>query len=101
MIPVVFHAAARAELLAAAEYYESQQLGLGARFLGAVEDATERVQSNPVLYRIAEADVRQCRVLRFPYGVIYRVKAQHIEIVAVMHLRRKPGYWSSRLGNIA
>jgi hypothetical protein len=29
--------------------------------------------------------------------LIYRVTESEIIIVAVMHLRRKPGYWRSRL----
>jgi hypothetical protein len=35
-------------------------------------------------------------VLRFPYGVIYRLSGDTVEIVAVMHLSRKPGYWKHR-----
>ncbi len=32
----------------------------------------------------------------FPYGVIYALEGQTIYVAAVMHLRRKPGYWVSR-----
>ncbi|WP_424204564.1 hypothetical protein [Sulfuricaulis sp.] len=32
----------------------------------------------------------------FPYGIIYRVRFDVIEIIAVMHLRRSPGYWKQR-----
>ena len=31
-----------------------------------------------------------------PYGVIYAVDEGVIYIAAVMHLKRKPGYWVSR-----
>jgi hypothetical protein len=48
------------------------------------------------LYRQIEPDIRQCRVLRFPFGIIYRVRKDMIEIIAVMDLRRKPGYWTKR-----
>lgn len=30
-------------------------------------------------------------------GLLYRVEPERIYIVAVMHLRRRPGYWRYRL----
>jgi len=98
MKPVRFHPQARTELREAARYYSSQQPGLGRRFLSAVREAVDRVQGFPLLYRVIEDDLRQCRVARFPYGLIYRMTTDHIEIIAVMHLHREPGYWRSRLG---
>jgi len=37
------------------------------------------------------------RLKRFPYGVIYAVKGDHILVIALAHLHRKPAYWSARL----
>ncbi|MBI4586717.1 MAG: type II toxin-antitoxin system RelE/ParE family toxin [Planctomycetes bacterium] len=91
-----FHSEARAEFQEAAFYYESQQEGLGRRFVDAVWEAAQKVIDRPLLYREIEPGIRQCRVPRFPFGVIYRLKEETIEILAVMHLRRKPGYWKSR-----
>ncbi|MHB0958931.1 MAG: hypothetical protein ACYC0X_26630 [Pirellulaceae bacterium] len=34
---------------------------------------------------------------RFPFVVIYRVTTDRIEIVAIAHGRRKPGYWKRRM----
>ena len=34
---------------------------------------------------------------RFPYSVIYREKSGVIQIIAMAHHRRKPGYWSKRV----
>jgi hypothetical protein len=33
----------------------------------------------------------------FSYGILYTIEAESILIVAVMHLRRRLGYWRSRL----
>ena len=98
MSPVEFHPAARVELLQSARYYQAQSPGLGRRFAAAVRDAVHRIQEFPLLYPALEADVRRCRVLRFPYGVVYRAKPERIEVLAVMHLHRQPGYWKSRTG---
>jgi toxin ParE1/3/4 len=94
---VSFHPEALNEFLESARYYESQQPNLGHRFVDAVREAIHRIAAHPLLYHVVEGNVRQCQVLRFPYGIIFRVKADRIEIVAVMHLRRQPGYWKERM----
>ncbi|MBK7075209.1 MAG: hypothetical protein IPH44_23220 [Myxococcales bacterium] len=33
---------------------------------------------------------------RFPYYLIYRERDGMVEVVAVMHARRHPGYWRHR-----
>ena len=96
MSPVEFHPAAQEELFQAAQYYQAQSCGLGRRFALAVRDTVRCIQEFPLLYSSVEDDVRRCRVLRFPYGVVYRVKPDRIEILAVMHLHREPGHWKSR-----
>jgi plasmid stabilization system protein ParE len=93
-----FHPKARAELIESAKYYETQQTGLGKRFLAAVRDSINRIERHPLLYHIVEGEMRQCKVRRFPYGIIFRLGPGQIEIVAVMHFHRKPEYWQSRLG---
>ena len=92
-----FHPAARTELLESVRYYDSQQSGLGRRFLEAVTDAIHRIQAHPRMYHLVSGAWRQCRVPRFPFGIIYRPKDRRIEIIAVMHLHRKPEYWRDRV----
>jgi plasmid stabilization system protein ParE len=96
MMPVRFEGGAREELAAAATYYNEQQPGLGFRFVSAVEGTISRVQRAPYLHRALEDDLRKIRVRKFPYAVIYRTREQQIEVIAVMHLRRRPGYWRER-----
>ena len=69
-----FHLEARRELIESARYYEAQRPGLARRFLTAVREATDRIQTSRLSGRILEDDIRQCRVSRFPYGLIYRPK---------------------------
>jgi plasmid stabilization system protein ParE len=83
-------------MIEAAVYYEAQQVGLGRRFLAAVQDAANRAASTPKLFPIVELDVRRCLTRTFPFGVLYRERSDAIVIVAVMHLHRDPDYWKSR-----
>ncbi len=96
MKPYYFHPKALEEAEQAISFYERRQAGLGTRFLDALEDAIARIQRHPRLYQTISGNIRKCRLLRFPYGVIYRDQKDRIEIIAVMHLKRKPGYWKSR-----
>lgn len=84
------------EAEAAAAFYHDKQPGLAQRFLGDLEDTLHRIQRHPLAYRKVESEIRKCRVAHFPYGLIYRVRPDFIEIIAVMHLRRPPGYWKQR-----
>jgi toxin ParE1/3/4 len=96
MTAVFFHPEADAEVVAAANYYEGQQEDLGKRFLSNVEDGLARIRINPRLYPLIDGDVRRCLTRTFPFGILFRDNEDRIEIIAVMHLRRKPGYWKER-----
>ena len=48
----------------------------------------------PVLY---DPDSRSAKVVRFPYRVVYVVVASNIDVVAVAHAKRRPGYWRDRV----
>ena len=99
MIPYKFHPDALEEAEASAIFYNSKRPGLDKRFIDSLEEAIIRVRRNPLIYRKVEVDenIRKCRLLRFPYCLIYRVFDDYIEILAVMPLRKKPGYWQERV----
>src|SRR4051812_19147224 len=97
MKPIRFHPAALAEFAEAAHYYNNKQMGLGPRFIDAVESALLRIKNHPLVFRIIAGNLRKCHVIRFPYGVIFREKEDCIEIIAVMHLHRDPEYWKGRV----
>jgi toxin ParE1/3/4 len=58
----------------------------------AVELISERPEAGPPYIGIA----RRFLLRRFPFFVVYRVLGEHIQIVAVAHARRRPGYWRER-----
>jgi len=89
------HPQAKEELEQTILFYKKQQAGLEKRFIEAAEDSINRVCRNPLLYRKID-DARKCRLLHFPYAIVFRIKPAQIEIIAVMHLRKQPNYWQSR-----
>jgi len=96
MKPVSFHPEATGEMLHAAVYYEEQQADLGKRFVDSVQFSIRHIQINPQLYPEVLPEIRRCLTHTFPFGVIYRVMPSEIQIVAIAHNKRKPGYWISR-----
>jgi plasmid stabilization system protein ParE len=88
--------AAKLEIRQAALCYEDCRDGLGLEFLDAVESAFEQIQRHPRVWRILKGRFRRYLLQRFPYGLIYAVEGETIFVAAVMHLKRKPGYWVSR-----
>ena len=92
-----FHPEARLEYREAAAFYEKRQSGLGAAFTVEVEATLQNVLNEPERFRKLDRDVHTCRAHTFPYAILYTIEEGFILIIAVMHLRRKPGYWQHRL----
>lgn len=96
MTRVTFHVEAEAELVAAAANYERQRADLGLEFIAEVERATRALVVYPKIGHRFSRRLRRVLVRRFPYGLLYRVDPDTIRIVAVAHVRRRPGYWRHR-----
>jgi len=95
--PVVYHCEADVELVSAAKYYKCQREDLGHKFLRAVHDALARLQKDPERFPFHDKPTRVCRVVGFPYRLVYEVLPDAIYIIAVAHTSREPGYWRRRL----
>lgn len=96
-----FDSEAEAELRAAIRWYEQERSGLGDEFWSEVQNALELIQRHAdiggkVTRVRVRGTARRLPVRRFPYFVVYRESGDAIEIVAVAHQSRRPGYWRSR-----
>jgi toxin ParE1/3/4 len=91
------HDAAKAEIVEAAAYLESERRGYGDRFLAAFESAREFVVNHPRSGHPELFDVRAWPVQGFSYSIVYTLEGDDVFIIAVRHHRRRPGYWRSRL----
>ncbi|MEQ1776406.1 MAG: type II toxin-antitoxin system RelE/ParE family toxin [Burkholderiales bacterium] len=99
MIPVSLLAPAQRELDEAVAYYEAQVAGLGDAFLLEALRVIDLISIYPDAWHPLSADIRRCRLSRFPYGVVYMQEPEGIIVLAVMHLHRKPEYWRGRAGD--
>jgi plasmid stabilization system protein ParE len=92
-----YHPDARQEASAAIAYYAAIDPQLGSDFLTELEDVIQRIVDAPEAWVKHVANTRRCLLHRFPYGVVYLIRAESIQILAVIHLHRKPRYWIERL----
>lgn len=95
-LPVVFHELAAGELEEAAAFYARIRPGLGDTFLTEVRHAVDALAASPLAGTPMESDLRWWLVKRFPYSVLYRVRGDHIRILAIAHQKRRPFYWRGR-----
>ena len=93
---VSFNDLAERELNDAAQYYELERPGLGAALIAEVQRCTAEVAAHPHAGVVLRGAIRRRLCQRFPYGLLYSVHDEEIRILAVMHLRRRPGYWVGR-----
>lgn len=85
----------------AARWYESHRSGLGIDFLDAVDEAVDRILEMPGMGSpvpgVPDDAIRRRAVRRFPYHVVYLELRDRLQVLAVAHDRRRPGYWAGRI----
>jgi plasmid stabilization system protein ParE len=85
-----FKEEAKQEIIIAAGWYREQQPGLDARFLAAIHDTTRKIIKHPKAGLLIYKNLRQARVKKFPYVIIYGELDQAIIIFQVFNTWQHP-----------
>ena len=80
-------------------WYRERSGGVAELFLSELEAAVEAVTAAPRRWPFFDQACRHYPLRRFPYLLIYRERTRAVEVLAVAHGRRRPGYWRSRKEN--
>ena len=95
---VWFHPAAEVEHLDHVAYYESRQAGLGQGYLSEFEKVMAAIDEGPHHFPlIVTSRLRRAHLRRFPITILFRESGGQMQVLAVAHKRRRPGYWVTRL----
>lgn len=94
---VNLHPSALAELHFAIAWYLERNEPAAIKFAAEVDHAIELIQNSPGRWPRGEHSTRRFVLQRFPYALIYRETNSTIQILAVAHGHRRPGYWKGRL----
>lgn len=91
------HPDAASDLREAAEYYrERAGITIAQAFFGDFEHALTLLLEHPLLGAQWRQGKRRLVMRHFPYSIIYSIAAQGIQVLAVAHQSRRPGYWRKR-----
>jgi len=93
---VSFHESAIEDARTARLWYSGNNPRLADEFMEEMERALAFIAKTPESWPSFEAGTRRFLLCRFPYSIIYRLRENEIEVLAVAHAKRRPRYWRDR-----
>jgi len=93
----LLHPEADEEFAAAVRYYSEISPELGVRFYCEMERLLREACAHPERFWKFDPPARRNLSRDFPYAIVFLEKPEHLWVVAVMHMKRRPGYWRGRL----
>jgi len=93
------HPSTGRELSAAKRWYDRAEPGLGREFVLEVDRVLDAVADGrlPTLAHPDVPAVRRVMLERFPYWLVVLERPNEVVLVAVAHMKRRPGYWRGRI----
>ena len=94
--PLLFHPEARRDFVEAIDWYAERSPNAARAFQEAVKSAGLAISKAPELWPTYLLGTRRYLLKRFPFALVYRLTDEQIQIIAVAHGSRRPGYWADR-----
>ena len=92
-----YHPVVWREIRAAHAWYARQSVQAADGFYEELLPALDRAHKRPRLYPPFLYGTQRVVLERHPFSIVYRELLHEIQIVAVAHAKRRPGYWADRL----
>ena len=87
---------AEAEILSSLAWYSSRSDLAARSFVHELMRVIARAVDSPERSPKYLHGARRIVFPRFPFSLVYRMKGEVLEVLAVAHQSRKPGYWKGR-----
>lgn len=94
---VSFHPAAAQEAESTYDWYATRNPSAAHGFREELRHAVDAVSANPDTWPRHGSRARRYVFPQFPFSLVYVLRGEAVEVIAVAHGRRRPGYWRSRL----
>jgi toxin ParE1/3/4 len=91
------HPEAWLEIEAADNWYQQHSSDAATDFVREVSDAIHSICEGPSRWPTYLYGTQRYVLDRFPFSIVYLNTPDVVNIVAVAHSKRKPGYWKRRL----
>jgi plasmid stabilization system protein ParE len=79
------------------DWYAERSRRAAEAFLNELDRAARQIAEHPEQFPAFEFGTRRIVLHKFPYVLVYRESDTGVEIIAVAHGRRRPGYWRNRV----
>lgn len=97
MDSVRLHRLATSEYRSARNWYRQRNASVAIRFRDAVDSAVNRICADAESHPVLVDEIRWVGVRRFPYILVFvRETADSLLVLALVHAKRRPGYWKRR-----
>ena len=96
-VEVVIQPEAEDDLREAYLWYEARRTGLGDAMMDEADLAFKRIVDAPARPRALHRGSRRFPLRRFPYVVIYLLRGDRVYVLGVLHERRNPRLFRSRV----
>jgi len=93
---VRLHPLAEQELHAALRWYEERNELVAQILVIEFEAALDLITESPARWPRISRRCRRFVLGRFPFSIVYMLRGGCIEVIALAHHRRRPGYWGAR-----
>ena len=93
---VIVHTEAEEEILQALAWYAERSAIAARAFVQELSSMVRLAVQSPGSWPRNYGNTRRIVFPRFPFDLVFRMKGETIEIVAVAHPRRRPSYWKDR-----
>ncbi len=88
---------ASAEYEEAFDWYFTRSEASASNFADEIAQAVSMIAEAPRRWPAGPYGTRKFLLHRFPYVVVYRELPSTIQVLAVAHGHRRPGYWKTRI----
>ena len=82
-------------------WYEIQKINLGDEFIININQSVNNISENPFHCEEVYKNIRKKIVSKFPFLIYYYIEQEkkEIKIIAVLHAKRNPKIWKTRIHN--
>ncbi|HYW78635.1 MAG TPA: type II toxin-antitoxin system RelE/ParE family toxin [Thermoguttaceae bacterium] len=92
-----FHPEAIAELQDSLDWYMERSVAAARGLVRAVDAAIDKVSKDPQRFPKVDRRHQACNLEGYPFQIVYRHEGEKIQVIAIVHAKRRPGYWRARV----
>lgn len=87
---IVLRPLALSDLQEAYNYYSLRKEELGESFLNELQIFLDKLERNPFIFSFINEPIRQGKIERFPYDVVYEVKDNTVLVYSIFMAKQNP-----------